>query len=293
MPRLLLLALLLLACGDPVAMPLDAGADAPRARDAGPLFTLGTTDRPAPVILPTAYDGTTQLPLIILLHGDTITGPIEDAYLRFSATARASGVYVVLAHGSVDAAGSPTWNYFGHTGTDDVAYLATVLDQAEALLPVDASRVYFFGHSSGGFMSYRMACEISDRITAIGTLAGADFPGPTDCVPTRPVSVLQVHGTADDNVAYAGEPGNFTGAVESAQRWATRASCDLSMATTSAPFDLDRSVDGDETTASDYLAGCTSPITVSLWTMTGSGHVPTFGTESTQRIIDWLLARGR
>ena len=142
-------------------------------------------------------------------------------------------------------------------------------------------------------MSYRMACEISDRVIAIGTLAGADFPGATDCVPTHPLSVLQVHGTADDNVAYAGEPGNFTGAVESTQRWATRAGCDLTMATMSAPFDLDSVVDADETIATDYVIGCTTPLTVSLWTMNGSGHVPAFGTASTQRILDWLLARRR
>ena len=286
----------LLACGDPT-LPVDGGSDAPALPDAyrapydaGPQFTLGTADRPAPVVLPTAYDGTTRLPLILMLHGDLITGAVEDGYLHFSAAARTSGAYTVLPRGSMDADGNPTWNYFGRTGTDDVAYLTSVLDQAEAMLPVDTSRVYVFGHSSGGFMAYRMACEISGRLAAIGTLAGADFPGATDCVPARAVSVLQVHGTADALVPYAGMPGEHTGAVESTQRWAMRASCDLSMATMSAPFDLDVAVDGPETVATDYVAGCVGA-RVTLYTMTGSSHIPSLPMTSTQRFIDWLLMR--
>ncbi|MDV7395600.1 hypothetical protein RZS08_29700, partial [Arthrospira platensis SPKY1] len=64
------------------------------------------------------------------------------------------------------------------------------------------------GMSNGGFMSHRLACELSDRIAAIagvtGTMSSATFD---DCSPGRPVPVLQIHGTADLIVNYNGAVG--------------------------------------------------------------------------------------
>jgi membrane protein implicated in regulation of membrane protease activity len=56
---------------------------------------------------------------------------------------------------------------------DDSTYLHRLLDAVKSAYRVDPTRVYFVGHSNGGFMAYRMACEHATEITAIVSLAGA------------------------------------------------------------------------------------------------------------------------
>lgn len=270
-------------------VPVDARTP---PRDAGPRYDIGTPGRPAIVSLPTAHDGTTRLPLLVLLHGYGVAPALEDAYLHLSAVTRDKGVYFVAPQGTDDDRGMLDWSdgITGTTSVDDVAYLTTLLDHAEQMLPIDTSRVYFFGHSSGAFMAYRMACDRASRITAIGVIAGGDYASEFSCFPSRPVSVLHLHGTADDQVPYAGVAGLYAGAVESTQRWASRASCDVTMSHMPAAFELDASIDGPETVATDYVTGCVGA-RVSLFTLQGSSHIPAITTEGTATLLDWLLER--
>ena len=66
---------------------------------------------------------------------------------------------------------------------DDVGYLSGLIAEAEQTYNIDPKRVYLIGHSNGGFMSFRMACEASELITAIVSLAGSTFENPADCQP--------------------------------------------------------------------------------------------------------------
>ena len=66
---------------------------------------------------------------------------------------------------------------------------------------VDEKRVFATGISNGGMMSYRLACELSALIAAIGPVAGAQN---LECRPAQPVSVVILHGTADLHVLYKG-----------------------------------------------------------------------------------------
>lgn len=74
---------------------------------------------------------------------------------------------------------------------------------------IDTDRVWVVGHSNGGMMAYRLACELSSRITAIGVAAGSMMID--SCSPTRPVAALHVHGDLDTVVPLAG--GNSLGIV--------------------------------------------------------------------------------
>lgn len=298
----LLLALTVVACTDRGVTPTDAGSDAGPPvdandndafrppRDAGPRFDLGTTDRPAPVLLPDSFDGTTPQPLIILLHGDGVTGQVEQMYLHLGEAARSAGALLVLPTAAMGTSGFREWNdgVIGHTTTDDVTYLGDVLDAAIAMLPVDTHRIYFFGHASGGFMAYVMACAEASRIAGIVSIAAGEPE--TFCSPSRAVSVLDLNGTSDAVIPYAGVAGSFFGAQEATQRWAGFAGCDVTMAQSSAPLDLDDAVPGNETMPTDYVTGCTGA-RVSLFTMTGSGHIPGFTTSAAQVLVDWLLAQ--
>lgn len=246
-------------------------------------------DRPAPVVYPTTWDGS-ALPVVVLLHGYGASAAVQDAYFGLSDRVD-QGFALVLPDGTTNTSGDQFWNGtdyccdFGGTGVDDVGYLTGLLDELEAGAKVDPERVVIIGHSNGGFMAYRMACEVPERLAGIVALAGVTWKDEADCPGQAPVDVLHIHGTADETIAYDGDAG-APGAEETVARWADKAGC------TGALVDGDRHdydvlVDGDETTAR-APAGCDA---VTLWTMTGSGHIPGLSTAWKNDVVSWALAR--
>lgn len=312
--RLSLVAALLALAGCDSSSTADASTDAAASDggsivvvDAGPApdggnlgagrRTVGPDDRPATLVTPTAFDGVTPLPLIVLLHGYSASATIQDTYLGVSREARSLGAYVLLPDGTIDGYGNRFWAAADSccgVGVDDVGYLDGLLDAVEAEVPVDPSRVYFFGHSNGAFMSYRFACEHGERVAAIATLAGTEDVSPS-CTVTTPVSVLHLHGTADDTIAYEGGTidlfGTYVGAEEVVSRWVEHDGCGTTPVVGEV-FDWDTSVEGDETTPSAY-AGCAAGTSVELWRMEGSGHIPTPASGATERVLSWLLAHSK
>jgi polyhydroxybutyrate depolymerase len=168
-------------------------------------------ERPAAVNAPSDYDPSREYPVVLLLHGYGASGAAQDLFLGVSALADDLDFIAVVPDGTVDAGGSRFWNgtnaccNFGGVEVDDVAYLRGLIEELDDSYRIDAGRVYALGHSNGGFMSYRLACEASETFVAIASLAGAAFADPGDCVPAEfPVSVLQVHGTLDETIGYDG-----------------------------------------------------------------------------------------
>ncbi len=146
------------------------------------------------------------VPLLIALHGGTGSGSQFQRQSGFDELAEANGFLVVFPDGvglGADADKLRTWNGGYCCGTavkqdvDDVGFIAAVIDDIVAEYDVDANRIFAAGHSNGGIMAYRLACELSDRIVAIGLQAGS--LGINECEPSQPVSVLHLHGTADEN----------------------------------------------------------------------------------------------
>lgn len=284
---------------DTASLPSDAAASDGAVTDAAiPTLptTLGTTERPAMVVRPNTVPE--SAPLIVLLHGYTSSAAAQDVYLGVSRVARTMGVFVLLPNGTVDGDGSPFWNAtpaccdFGNTGVDDVGYLRDLVHEAVDRLPIDPTRVYFIGHSNGGFMSYRMACEMSDEIAAIVVLAGSDYASATACVPTAPVSVFHMHGTDDDTILYAGQTGGYPGAVEVTERWAAHADCNADPVTLDGALDWISSIDGAETDVIRY-DGCATGFNVQLNRINGAGHVPFFAAGAMEGIVGWLTEHHR
>lgn len=252
-------------------------------------------DRPANVVVPAAYDGFEAAPLIVLLHGYGASAQLQDFYFRYSARSDADGFLLVLPDGTDDSSGTPFWNASPTSDEpiDDVAYLTGLVDEMEETWQVDPDRIYFAGHSNGGFMSYRMACEIPERLAGILNFAGlSPYLDEAGCTPTEPVSVLHVHGTQDDQVPYAPSGGRL-GAEAVASLWADRAGCDLGAPAEGVALDLIDGIDGDETTITNYEAGCEDNRSVSLWTLQEGGHLPLFNDGWAEQTIGWLLERRR
>jgi polyhydroxybutyrate depolymerase len=237
--------------------------------------------------------------MLILLHGYGASGLVQESYFKLHTLADERGYIYGVADGTVDANGKKYWNAtdaccgFGMSNVDDSAYLDGVVDQIKAAYNIDPKRVYFVGHSNGGFMSYRMACDHADKIAAIVSLAGVTFKDDSKCKASEPVAIAHIHGDMDETVAYAG--GQFAagfvfpGAVETVQDWAAHDGCDP-MPTDGAAKDLESTLAGAETTTKIYGTGCKPGGHVELWTVAGGKHVPAVTDEFRTDIFDFLDA---
>jgi polyhydroxybutyrate depolymerase len=274
--------------------PADASDQGNRVRDASQpdLGPLGG-DRPVSVILPTDYDEGKAYPVVMLLHGYKVTAALQNAYFRTSTLVDEYQFILVMPDGTEDEAGDPFWNamdvccdFYG-SGVDDSTYLRDVLDDVLERYAADPQRIYLLGHSNGGYMSYRMACDHDDRIAAIASLAGSSWWDASECAATDPVGVLQIHGTADAVVPYLGVPNSYPAADDLASRWGDRDACATGPAT-ARTANYDTAALGDETEVERW-EDCADDVVVELWTMTGSGHIPSVDTDFTRDILDFLF----
>jgi polyhydroxybutyrate depolymerase len=161
-----------------------------------------------------------QLPLVIVLHGGGGSAQSAIAQTGFNAEADRQGFIAAYPEGSdrarplLNALGKPsfhTWNagaccgYAVEHGVDDVGFIRAMVADIGKRYPLDPKRVYAAGHSNGGMMAYRLACEASDLVAAIGAVSAVIVVAP--CEPRFPVSVIDIHGTADRNVPIEGGVG--------------------------------------------------------------------------------------
>jgi polyhydroxybutyrate depolymerase len=259
-------------------------------------------DRPVTVHVPPGYDPEVPAPLLIMLHGYMWSGAEEEAYLRLGPAAMAHSIIYAYPNGTPERGGQRFWNATGaccnYSGSpvDDSAYLADLVDEIGQVVNVDPKRVFFVGHSNGGFMSYRMACDHADLIAGIGSLAGSTYAVPSDCRPTEPVAVLQIHGTADSVIRYAGGSAGmdlYPGARATAAIWADYDGCDGSIDSSQPNIDVDRGIEGEtgpeEATVEAYSSGCAPGGYVELWTVHGGGHVPELSDTFAEDVITFLL----
>ncbi len=284
----------------------DQQAEETPEQDEGPQnkFVL-SGERPATLLVPADADLTEPRPLILLLHGYGSHATQADEYFRFSRWVEERGFGVIYPNGTVDEIGARHWNgtpeccdIFG-AEIDDVGYIKSLIDEARTIAAFD--RVFAVGHSNGGFMSYRLACEDVAGLTAIVSLAGGAHSDGAECRVPMPLSVLQIHGTKDALVLYEGgrlpthpDPDRqpVPGAWDSVTRWAQRAGCDPSAIVELPPINTDTAVAGDETTIKRYQEGCVNRTVMELWTIEGGGHVPlVWDTDFTPGILDWIEDR--
>jgi polyhydroxybutyrate depolymerase len=160
------------------------------------------------------------VPLVLMLHGGGGSGVLAATQTRFSDEADREGFIVAYPDGTdryrpmrnlLGKAGFLTWNAGGCCGyamsqsINDVGFLRAVIGEIERDYRIDPRRVYVAGISNGGMMAYRLACEASDIIAAVGVVSGVLVTQP--CVPSVPVSVIDIHGTHDEYVPLNGGVG--------------------------------------------------------------------------------------
>ncbi len=169
-------------------------------------FLFDGETRTYTVYAPSSWSAGAHLPLLISLHGLTQTGNEMMAFTGFNNLAEEYGFIVVYPDGLLNS-----WNvgFIAGSTADDVGFLSALIDTLHADYGINTDRVYAAGFSNGGFMSYRLACELGDRIAAIASVAGTMTTGSlTACQPQRVMPVLHFHGTNDMVVFYNGGFGN-------------------------------------------------------------------------------------
>jgi polyhydroxybutyrate depolymerase len=265
-------ALVLLAgCGGGGGGPV---ADAPQPAVAQRRLTIAGLDRTYRLYTPPDTELGGPVPLVLALHGSGNTAESLVDSSEFDEAADAGGFIVAYpqAVGISWHAGFCCTTGRGDPGAD-VRFLDELITDVASVRRIDEKRVYAVGVSAGGMMAYRLGCDLPGRFAGVGAIAAS--MALEDCRPSRSVSVIAIHGTADSEVPYAG--GRIIGgatrpappAIEVAERWASMNGC---------PGARADDVRGLVSVAA--WAGCAEGTKVRLVTVEGGGHhwfLPVYG----------------
>lgn len=161
---------------------------------------------------PRGWDGQQRLPVVLVFHGGGGNAEVTIRQTGMNDVADQNQFLAVYPEGTGRLQRRLlTWNagrccaYAVEHQIDDVGFVIKLLDDLEQQFPIDTERVYATGISNGGMLCYRLACEIPERIAAIGPVAGnlaVDSPPAS-----LPMPIIHFHGMQDRNVPYAGGVG--------------------------------------------------------------------------------------
>jgi len=268
-----------------------------------PISLLGQTEvtvdagrGPVVVQIPSNYDPAAPAPLLLLLHGYSFTASYMESYFNFSPLAEQYGYILTYPDGNTDSLGFQFWNATSaccdnnNSGVDDVGYLTTLLDLIESEYSIDPQRIHIVGHSNGGFMAHRMACEDGNRFASIVSLSGAALNEPAQCAPPSAMHVLHIHGTLDPIILYYGGFINDTypSAMETASQWAAHNGCNPTPVS-GANINFDALIFGNETSVLRWQEGCAAGGSVEFWSILLGGHLPLLTSQASSLIFQHLI----
>jgi polyhydroxybutyrate depolymerase len=288
-----------LACGS--AESPGPPSVAPSAMPASGTGTVEIGGRQVTVHVPDSYDPARLAPLVVALHGYTSNAAELETYLRLTPESERRGFVYAYPDGSTDGRGDRFWNAtdaccaFSGPEPDDSRYLSELISTIQGSYRIDRTRVYLIGHSNGAFMAFRMACDHADQVTAIVSLNGSSWNDTARCRPSEPVSVLAIHGSNDETVAFAGGVIGGTAypsAATTVAQWVGYNRC-AEAARDAPPLDLVTDLPATETSVRTYVQGCAGGSAVQAWTMAGGAHVPRLGPAFAPAVTDFLLSRAK
>jgi polyhydroxybutyrate depolymerase len=246
--------------------------------------------------VPEIYDGSTAAPLVLNFHGFGSSASQQMFYGDFRDIADTEGFLLVHPEGTTFI-GNQFWNV-GFPGLssniDDVGFTEALIDELATLYAIDLDRVYATGMSNGGFMSFLLACQLSEKIAAVASVTGSMTQDTfDDCNAQHPTPVLQIHGTEDDVVLY--NENNLSLPIPDViSYWVDHNNCETTPTTTTLP-DVDVS-DGSTLEHSVYEDG-DNGVTTEHMKVIGGGHTwpgSVLNTAGTNQDIDasmeiWLF----
>lgn len=287
------LFLLMAACqpatAAPTIIPSPTQTNCP-AGDQTEALTSGGQVRQYSLHVPSTYSPETPAALVMVFHGAGSNSGAIESYSGFSRVADRAGFLVVypLALGE-----HPTWDTAAGLSNWDIQFVRDLIKDLESRCNIDPRRIYASGHSNGGGMANRLACDLADSLAAIGSVSGA-YQWSEECSPSRPVAILGIHGRADPVIPYNGFPdmtneppaAHFTIGIPIPQwalDWARRNGCDEKARS---------SIQSDQVTRQQWR-NCRAGADVILYTIEDGGHGWPQGFDAAQVIWDFFVQHPR
>ena len=181
--------------------------------------------------VPSSYDNTEFTPLLIMFHGAGDDGPNFQRWSRLDSVAGPAGIITAYPNGSgygcpddvpvEDCDDTPPflWN------SQDVAFTRELIAHLRHELTIDSTRIFAAGFSNGSLFTHRLGCELAGKLAAVAPVSGPLTPQiAISCFPTRPISVLLVHGTEDMSFPWDGS-GPYMSAPSTASTWSEVNAC--------------------------------------------------------------------
>lgn len=157
--------------------------------------------------IPSSYDGTTAVPLMLNFHGygGNATEYMASADMRLLAE---SEIFILVYPQGSSLDGFSHWNASlpnssNKSNADDLGFIEALINQLSSDYMINSERIYACGYSNGGMMSYGLACYKSNLIAAMGSISGAMLDI-ADCTPSHPMPIINIHGTSDGVLPYNG-----------------------------------------------------------------------------------------
>ena len=177
--------------------------------------------------IPSIYSGNIAVPLLFNFHGYTSNSNEQMIYGNFRNIADTANFLVVHPQGTLDVNNTTHFNVgWGGSSVDDVGFTEALLDSLSAAYSIDQNRIYAVGMSNGGFMSFQLACDLSAKIAAVGSVTGSMTPSTLgNCNASHPMPIIQIHGTTDPTVPYNGSAGWTASVTNVLNHWATFNNC--------------------------------------------------------------------
>lgn len=219
------------------------------------------------------------LPLVMVFHGGFGSGDIIARHIGLNRIADKNRFMVVYPDG-IDK----HWNDGRSTtasGADDVSFIAALIDHLMENYPVDQHRIYATGMSNGGYLTQRLACELSDRIAAFAPVSSTmPVPLRASCRPRQPVSIMMINGIDDPLVPWnggelvrgqrmGGRGGQVISVPETIDFWRRHDGCTGSQEVNTLPG---RDPDDGTTVVRTTYGNCKDDSVVVLVAIEGGGH---------------------
>ncbi len=208
-----------------------------------------------------------SLPLVFVLHGYTSQAPIIRQYSGFDQISDEQNFITVYVQGTTDIYGNTGWNA-GLLGTfstvDDVGLFRSLINYFKSNYNIDSEKIFSTGMSMGGFMSYRLACEVDD-INSIGSVTGS-MASNLACHPQTKKSIIHFHGEGDTVVPFNGGYWLYS-ANEAHEFWKNYNDCSNQDSINLPDFNRD-----GQFTKKIVSYNCGEEKTVELYSLEGEGH---------------------
>lgn len=224
-------------------------------------LTSGGIEREYTLHLPPRYDSRRAYSAVLSFHGHKRTSQYQEELSGFSGL----DTIAVYPQGLVGTDGETAWTGAPYSAAaDDVLFTSDLLNSLQQRLCIDPTRIFATGKSNGGGFVGVLACRLAGRIAAFAPVSGAFYPQGGACHPSRPVPILDFHGTADTTIPYTGNPAKGLPSIPDwLSSWSTRERCWPKPATWSP-------VDG---VVAEHWFGCAWPGVIEHYRVEGAGHV--------------------